>query len=90
METKEEEKGQGREGEDLGADLKVKGRRKGGDRLKRDVDQRRAGQLPLSNQVSGGGTQREAAGNERKLKSQREYNANGFRSDVKKKMSTSF
>lgn len=59
--------------------------------MKRDVDQRRAGQLSLSNQVSGGGKHREAAGNERKLKSQREYNGNGFRSDVKKrkKMSTS-
>lgn len=52
--------------------------------MKRDVDQRRAGQLSLSNQVSGGGKHREAAGNERKLKSQREYNGNVFRSDVKK------
>lgn len=54
-ETKDEEKGQGREQEDLGADLKVKGRRKQGDGLKSDVDQRRAGQLSLSNQASGRG-----------------------------------
>lgn len=62
-ETKDGEKGQGREQEDLGADLKVKGRRKGGDRLKKGTWIRgEPGNFRFSNQASGSGEGREKRG----------------------------